>query len=105
VVQVEAPSDAYLSLDVEVSFKPEAANGLLMYAAESPRAGNGDFVALGLRQGHPEFRFDLGSGLVVLSAEKPITFGQWHTIKVSRYATRSEIVNYIRSDGYLQNAK
>ena len=90
-VQLESLDDAYIQLEIELSFKPEKANGLIFYSGGQ----NGDFVSFGLRQGVPEFRFNVGgsglSSLAVISAEKPITFGSWHTVRlVRRRGTKKE---------------
>ena len=51
--------------------------------------GNGgqalnDFVSFGLKNGYPEFRFDVGTGPAILLSTKPITLGQWHTVRITR---------------------
>ena len=43
-----------------------------------------DFVSFGLRNGYPEFRYDVGTGPAVLLSTKPITLGQWHTVRITR---------------------
>ena len=61
--------------------------GLILYAAQDKSAvdGGGDFVSFGLRSGVPEFRFSLGSGgAAVIRGRKAISFGQWHSAKISR---------------------
>ncbi len=59
------------------------ATGLIFYNGQTSSGGS-DFVSFGLDQGVPEFRFNLGSGAAVIRADKPITFGEWHTVKLSR---------------------
>ena len=46
---------SYLSLDLSLSFKPESADGLLLYNGQDESA-SGDFVAFGLTGNVPEFR-------------------------------------------------
>ena len=58
-------------------------SGLLLYNGQKID-GSGDFISLGLVNGIPEFRFDVGSGVAVIKAERPIEIGKWHTIKLSR---------------------
>ena len=41
-------------------------------------------MSFGLDQGVPEFRFNLGSGPAVIRADRPITFGECHTVRLSR---------------------
>ncbi|KAK7083866.1 Basement membrane-specific heparan sulfate proteoglycan core protein, partial [Halocaridina rubra] len=75
---------AYLAFDLEISFKPEADDGLILY--NSQRAGNedGDFVAFGMSGGYVEFRFDVGSGPAIIRSQTPVENNIWHTVKLSR---------------------
>ena len=43
-----------------------------------------DFVSFGLRNGYPEFRYDVGTGPAILLSTKPVALGQWHTVKIAR---------------------
>jgi hypothetical protein len=54
-IALDTLPDAYLAFDIEVSFKPEAPDGLILYNGQN-EAGSGDFVSLFLRDGTPEFR-------------------------------------------------
>ena len=64
---------------------------MILYNAQSDYGG-ADFLALGLRNGIPELSFNVGSGTAVISAEKPITFGKWHTIKIARNRKNGTII-------------
>lgn len=75
---------AYLIFDIEISFKPESLNGLLLYNSQRASSESGDYVALGLKGGYAEFRFDVGSGPAVIRSRSPLALDQWHTIKISR---------------------
>ncbi|XP_071874839.1 terribly reduced optic lobes isoform X18 [Bombus fervidus] len=77
-------ADSYLKFNIEISFKPQSYDGIILYNDESNR-GNGDFIMLSLVRGYPQFSFDLGSGPTMIRAEKPITLGEWHTIKLQRH--------------------
>lgn len=57
--------------------------GLIMYNGQRP-GGSGDFFSFGLRNGVPEFRFDVGSGAAVIKATEPVTLNEWHTAKLER---------------------
>lgn len=48
--------DAHLHFNIEVSFKPEAYDGLILYDSEVKDNGKGDFIVLSLSRGFPEFR-------------------------------------------------
>lgn len=81
--------NAYIKYNFEVTFKPEHENGLILYNGQN--RGQGNYIALSLNSGYPEFRFDSGNGLVTIRAEKPVELKQWHTVKVSK----------VRKEGYL----
>jgi len=46
--------------------------------------GSGDFFSFGLRDGIPEFRFDVGSGAAIIKATEPVTLNEWHVAKLER---------------------
>ncbi|XP_018057777.1 PREDICTED: basement membrane-specific heparan sulfate proteoglycan core protein isoform X9 [Atta colombica] len=75
--------DSYLKFNIEISFKPESYDGILLYNDESGH-GDGDFIVLSLNNGYPQFKFNLGSGPAVIRADKPVTLSEWHTIKIQR---------------------
>lgn len=50
---------------LEVVFLARGPSGLLLYNGQKTD-GRGDFVSLALRDGHLEFRYDLGKGAAVL---------------------------------------
>ncbi|XP_024875337.1 basement membrane-specific heparan sulfate proteoglycan core protein-like isoform X2 [Temnothorax curvispinosus] len=75
--------DSYLKFNIEISFKPESYDGILLYNDESGQ-GNGDFIILSLNNGYPQFKFNLGSGPAIIRADKPVTLSEWHTIKIQR---------------------
>ena len=76
--------DAYLDLDISISFKPESEDGLIFYNGNN-NIGTADFISFGLNNNYPEFRFNVGSGVTVVKADKPIEVGQWHTVKLARH--------------------
>ena len=51
---------SYLSL--EVTIKPTAPDGILLYNGLHDN-GQGEFMAVSMRDGHVEFAFDLGTGV------------------------------------------
>ncbi|CAL1298847.1 unnamed protein product [Larinioides sclopetarius] len=83
-------SDAYLSFEVEIAFKPESMNGLLLYNGQKQEQG--DFIALVLNNGYVEFRFELGSGPAVIRSNEPVEMRKWHTVQIRRE----------RKDGFLK---
>jgi dystroglycan 1 len=73
--------DAYNSFDIEVTFKPESPNGLILYNGQYEWGG--DFLSLGLVNGRVDFRFDVGSGPTVITSD-PITLDTWHTVRIRK---------------------
>lgn len=57
--------------------------GLILYNGQKP-GGSGDFFSFGLRDGVPEFRFDVGSGAAIIKATEPVTLNEWHIAKLER---------------------
>lgn len=56
---------AYTGLSLELELKADDPDGILLYNGQTA-SGAGDFVSLALREGHLEFRYNLGSGPVLL---------------------------------------
>lgn len=81
--------DSYMKFNFEVTFNPEHEDGLILYNGQ--KRGEGNYIALSLNDGYPEFRYDFGTGPVIIRAEKPIELKQWHTVRV----------NKVRKEGYL----
>ncbi|XP_064459482.1 basement membrane-specific heparan sulfate proteoglycan core protein-like isoform X3 [Ornithodoros turicata] len=75
--------NAYMSFEIEIKFKPEKDNGLLLYNGQQ-EDGGGDFISMGLTDGYVVFRFELGSGLGYIRSEQPVQVDAWHTAKVTR---------------------
>ncbi|XP_014607947.1 PREDICTED: basement membrane-specific heparan sulfate proteoglycan core protein isoform X7 [Polistes canadensis] len=88
--------DSYLKFNIEISFKPENYDGIILYNAELNN-GSGDFILLSLVGGLPQFKFDFGSGSAVISGDTPITLSQWHTIKIQR--VRREVTMLVDGQG------
>lgn len=47
--------DSYLKFNIDISFKPESYDGILLYNDESGH-DNGDFIVLSLINGYPQFK-------------------------------------------------
>ncbi|XP_066985998.1 basement membrane-specific heparan sulfate proteoglycan core protein [Macrobrachium rosenbergii] len=75
---------AYLTFDLDISFKPESDNGLILYNSQRAGSEDGDFVSFGMSGGHAEFRFDVGSGPAVIRSRAPLELNAWHTVRLSR---------------------
>ncbi|XP_059473292.1 pikachurin [Neocloeon triangulifer] len=76
-------SSALSWLEIRLVFKPESADGLLLY--NGGRAdGVGDFASLALVGGHLEFTFDLGTGPATVRSRTVVSLHSWHEVLVSR---------------------
>ncbi|XP_074025385.1 basement membrane-specific heparan sulfate proteoglycan core protein isoform X7 [Leptinotarsa decemlineata] len=89
--------DSYMQFNFEISFKPENGNGLILYNGQKGNDIGGDFISLSLVNSVPEFRFNLGHSTTILRAERPITNGEWHTVKISR--NRKKVTMYVDGEG------
>jgi len=74
---------AYSKFQIELTFRPERPNGLVLYNGQ--RRGGGDYISFSLHNGIPQFRYQFGDQHAVLASEKPLTLGEWHTIKINRH--------------------
>ncbi|XP_071516712.1 basement membrane-specific heparan sulfate proteoglycan core protein-like isoform X3 [Panulirus ornatus] len=75
---------AFVTFVVEISFKPESPEGLILYNSQHDKHDDGDFVSFGLSGGYAEFRFDVGSGPAIVRSREPLEMNQWYTVKLSR---------------------
>ncbi|KAJ3637703.1 hypothetical protein MTP99_001141 [Tenebrio molitor] len=75
--------EALTWLDFEITLKPTAPNGLILYNGHRGD-GFGDFMALYLRDGCVEFAYDLGTGAGIVTSQHRISLGEWHRVRVSR---------------------
>ncbi|XP_070067065.1 basement membrane-specific heparan sulfate proteoglycan core protein isoform X29 [Drosophila virilis] len=82
--------DSSFNFNFEITFRPESANGLLLFNGQT--RGTGDYIALSLKDRNVEFRFDFGGKPMIVRAEQPIELNEWHTARVHRS----------RRDGYIQ---
>ncbi|XP_046437149.1 basement membrane-specific heparan sulfate proteoglycan core protein-like isoform X37 [Daphnia pulex] len=82
-MQMPTLPNAYMEFDIEISFKPESPDGLILYNGQQA-GGSGDFISFGINNGYPEFRFDIGAGPAIIKSDKPIDMGKWHTVKLTR---------------------
>lgn len=63
-----------------------------MYNGHKKNGRNRDFIALSLVGGVPEFRINFNVSTIRLTANKPITFGKWHTVKVVRHRKKGNSI-------------
>uniref|UniRef100_A0A8C8S4Q0 Heparan sulfate proteoglycan 2 n=1 Tax=Pelusios castaneus TaxID=367368 RepID=A0A8C8S4Q0_9SAUR len=83
--------DAYKKFEVQITFRPDTADGMLLYNGQKKSTG-ADFVSFGLVGGRPEFRFDAGSGMATIRHPAPIRLGEFHTVRLYRNLTQGSLV-------------
>ncbi|XP_070074540.1 basement membrane-specific heparan sulfate proteoglycan core protein isoform X24 [Drosophila takahashii] len=83
-------SNSSFKFNFELTFRPENADGLLLFNGQT--RGSGDYIALSLKDRYAEFRFDFGGKPLLVRAEEPLALDEWHTVRVSRF----------KRDGYIQ---
>ncbi|KAG5344504.1 EGFLA protein, partial [Acromyrmex charruanus] len=75
---------AYKHVQLELEFRPEAWDGVLLLAGERDDL-QGDFMALILHHGFIEFRFDCGSGVGTVRSTETVKLNEWNTLSVYRH--------------------
>jgi len=83
---------ALIWLSVEIIFKPEAKDGILLYNGDRNN-GQGDFMSVVLDDGYVVFLMDLGSGMGLSRSVERVSIGDWHNVTVQR--TGGEILLYV----------
>lgn len=89
VVPTNLHKTAYFELDIDVRFKPESPNGLILYNGYNRNSAQGsnapaDYIALGMKNGHAEFRFDVGGGPAIMLSPRQLELNKWHHARVWR---------------------
>lgn len=90
-------SDSYIQFNFEVSIRPERGNGLILYNGNKGNDKSGDYIALSLVNGIPEFKYNLGQSTTVVRANQPVTNKEWHTIKIAR--NRKKVTMFVDGQG------
>ncbi|XP_022115502.2 pikachurin isoform X2 [Pieris rapae] len=83
-IALHALRGAYKRVRLRIRVRPERTRGVLLLTGEHDDL-SGDYLALILRNGHVELRFDCGSGAGVLRSPEPVRLGRWNTVSVYRH--------------------
>ncbi|XP_037301647.1 pikachurin [Manduca sexta] len=84
------------SLDINIRFRSVSPHGLVVWSGRSARAPPNDFLSLAVERGVLVFRYDLGSGEVVIIANHTrVDDGLWHRAR----ATRNRQAGVLEVDG------
>uniref|UniRef100_H0W6G2 Basement membrane-specific heparan sulfate proteoglycan core protein n=1 Tax=Cavia porcellus TaxID=10141 RepID=H0W6G2_CAVPO len=93
--------DAYRKFEIKITFRPDSADGMLLYNGQKRGPGSPtnlasrqpDFISFGLVGGRPEFRrFDAGSGMATIRHPTPLALGQFHTVTLLRSLTQGSLI-------------
>ncbi|XP_070366845.1 basement membrane-specific heparan sulfate proteoglycan core protein isoform X9 [Equus asinus] len=92
--------DAYRKFEIRITFRPDSADGMLLYNGQKQSPGSPaslahrqpDFISFGLVGGRPEFRFDAGSGMATIRHPTPLALGQFHTVTLLRSLTQGSLI-------------
>ncbi|XP_040085469.1 basement membrane-specific heparan sulfate proteoglycan core protein isoform X4 [Oryx dammah] len=92
--------DAYRKFEIKITFRPDSADGMLLYNGQKRIPGSPanlanrqpDFISFGLVGGRPEFRFDAGSGMATIRHPTPLALGQFHTVTLLRSLTQGSLI-------------
>ncbi|XP_076452135.1 basement membrane-specific heparan sulfate proteoglycan core protein-like isoform X4 [Babylonia areolata] len=90
--------DVYIDLDILLSFRPEATDGVILYNGQyrnDPQDSaddRGDFVCFGMNGAYPEFRFNVGSGPTIIRGQNQLQLNQWHTVHLKRQSRNGTLL-------------
>ncbi|XP_077312090.1 basement membrane-specific heparan sulfate proteoglycan core protein isoform X8 [Lithobates pipiens] len=90
-LKLPSMKDAHKKFDIKITFRPDAADGMLIYSGQKKSSG-ADFMSFGLVGGRPEFRFDAGSGMATIRYPIPLILGEFHTITLYRNLNQGSLV-------------
>ncbi|CAA9993351.1 unnamed protein product [Nesidiocoris tenuis] len=80
--------NAGLNGTLELEFRTEQANGLLLYTDDG---GTYDFFELKLVEGALRLRYNLGGGAQILTAGRDLNDGHWHKVQLKRLGDRTSL--------------
>lgn len=85
-ISFPTPVGVSFTITITFSFLPYSSKGLLLYSAYFPSATPGDFISLAVKDGFLQFRYNLGSGFIIITSSSRLSLGEWHEV----YANRTE---------------
>ncbi|CAL4160851.1 unnamed protein product, partial [Meganyctiphanes norvegica] len=75
---------AYNKVQVELEFRTFTDSGILLYTQQQ-KDGTGDFISLAIVKGFVEFRYNLGSGPLIIRSPQRIQKKKFHRVVAKRY--------------------
>ena len=76
--------DSSTTTIIDISVKPLEKDGLIFYAGLRLSPPFADFISVSLHDGFIEFRYNLGSGTVVIRSTEQVELYKWHRIHAER---------------------
>jgi leucine-rich repeat transmembrane neuronal protein 1/2 len=80
--------NAGLNGTLELEFKTEQPNGLLLYTDDG---GTYDFFEIKLVEGALRLRYNLGGGAQILTVGRDLNDGHWHKVQVERHVETTSL--------------
>lgn len=80
--------NAGLNGSLELEFKTEQPNGLLLYTDDG---GTYDFFEIKLVEGALRLRYNLGGGAQILTVGRDLNDGHWHKVQVQRHVETTSL--------------
>lgn len=81
-------------IDVQMRIRAMGPEGLIFWTGEEKMTSSSDFLALGVKDGHVQFSYNLGSGEVIITYnETRIDDGKWHKIRAQRWGLIYELLS------------
>ncbi|XP_022336600.2 agrin-like isoform X4 [Crassostrea virginica] len=71
------------SMSLRIWFKSAKPDGVLLLASQYPQ-GFGDYISLNLINRQLEFRFNVGTGTVIIRSTKTIKLNKWHDVLIQK---------------------
>lgn len=73
-------------ININMRFRTSSSVGLLLWSGRRNMSAAGDFLGLGIADGYLHFRFNLGSGEVIIPYNYTrVDDGLWHRVKAIRF--------------------
>lgn len=85
-ISFPTPVGMFVTSTITFSFMSYSSEGLLLYAAYHSSATTADFISLAMKDGYLQFRYNLGSGINIITSLSRLTLGQLYEV----YASRTE---------------
>ncbi|RWS29759.1 agrin-like protein, partial [Leptotrombidium deliense] len=76
--------NGFIRFTIEIEFQTFSENGIILFNGQS-LSGKGDFVSIAIHNGHVEFKFNLGSGPVLLKSHRKIDLQTRVKVVARRY--------------------